>query len=105
MPREVAMAIALFPTPEAAKILAPYFGNAILGPIVAAYFQDHPHLKGALGEKAKARLHDERSATGPIAKDDEVPRLLRERPWKRSRSSPKSIEIVLSIPKDAEERI
>jgi hypothetical protein len=106
MPREVAMAITLFPTTQAAKLLAPYFGNAVLGPLVATYFQDHPELRDALADKAKARLHTgERSASGPIAKDDEVPRVLRERPWKRSPSSTKTIAIVLSIPKDIEERI
>ncbi len=104
-PRNIAEAIALFPTARAAKILAPYFGNAILGPIVAAYFQDHPELRDALGDKAKDRLHTSTaSAKGPVAKDDAVPRVLRERPWKRPSAS-KPIELRLAIPKDVEERI
>jgi hypothetical protein len=103
-PRNIAEAIALFPNARAAKILAPYFGNAILGPIVAAYFQDHPELRDALGEKAKGRLHTETAATGPVAKDDDVPRVLRERPWKKPSASPKAL-MKLAIPKDAPERI
>jgi hypothetical protein len=103
-PREIAMALALFANASAAKVLAPYFGNAILGPIVAAYFQDHPELRDALGDKAKSRLHTgEKAATGPVAKDDDVPRVLRERPWKKPVASSGSVR--LAIPKDVEERI
>jgi len=104
-PRNIAEAIALFPNARAAKILAPYFGNAILGPIVAAYFQDHPELRDALGDKAKGRLHtNEKAAAGPVAKDDDVPRVLRERSWKKP-SATKPVELRLVLPKDIDERI
>ncbi len=102
-PREIAMALSLFVNERAAKVLAPYFGSAILGPIVAAYFQDHPELRDALGDKAKSRLHTSHASSGPVAKDEDVPRVLRERSWSKTNAT--SVELRLAIPKDIEERI
>ncbi len=115
-PREIAEAIACFRTPEAAAILAPYFGHAVLGPIVAAYFKDAPELQGALQQQAKgksraaeaaARLLETAKAKrprGPTAATREVPAILRERPW-RPRKGDKPVVLRLAIPAGAEERV
>lgn len=93
-PRDVATALTYFRTPAAARALAPYAGHAILGVVVAAYFQDNPELSDALatGASTKAgRAAAERvlaqveaqSDSGPIATDAELPALLRDKPWRK----------------------
>ncbi len=117
-PRDVAQAIALFRTKEAAAILAPYTGHAVIGPIVADFFRDAPELKNALEDIAKGKTKaadaaqrviasGAKRAGGAVAKEEDVPRVLRERPWRRAKDAPKSAPrvIALTLPKNAKEHI
>ncbi len=115
-PRAIAEAIALFPTKAAAEILAPYMGHAILGPIVAEFFHDAPKLRSALSEIAKGKTKAADAArtvlasgtkreSGPVASAEDVPRVLVDRPWRPRKGSEKVVELRLTIPSNAEERI
>lgn len=93
-PRDVATALTYFRTSAGATALAPYAGHPILGPIVAVYFQDNPEWADALsanaskaGRAAAARVlaQIERSEDdSPLAAAEDIPALLRERPWRKA---------------------
>ncbi|RLB52055.1 MAG: hypothetical protein DRJ42_15740, partial [Deltaproteobacteria bacterium] len=119
-PRNIATALGLFRTREVAEILAPHLGSAILGPVVAAFFQDNPtlmdvletHATGRGGRAAAERLRAQRSGNdadaGPEAADDDVPAILRMRPWRPRKKKDKPATTVLegvTLPEDYEERV
>jgi hypothetical protein len=115
-PRALVDAVALYKTKRAAAILAPYLGNAIVGPLVASYFQNAPELRGVLGEIAKGKSKSSAAAQhvlarvvdkkrGPVAKDSEVPAVLRERPWLPRPDAVKPVVKRLVIPKEVDERV
>jgi len=115
-PRELAEAIALFRDAKAAEILAAYVGHAILGPIVAAYFQDNPTLRGVLDGVAKGKskaasaaqhllASGDKRADGPVANDADVPRVLRERPWRPRHEAAATAVLAIAIAQNIEERI
>lgn len=127
-PRQIAQALACYRTKEAAAVLGPYASNAVLAPVVLAYFRDAPELAGAAGgngkaaaavgkvaergaKAAKASKSDAKAVRGKLAA--KTPAVLRDRPWRAKASSlpavdPKSIAKVLGedeasvvIPDDA----
>ncbi len=108
-PRLIAEAIAFWRTPTAAAVLAPYATNAVLAPVVLAYFREAPELSAALeGKSGKRSASIERVLTGgnrasrapdaKLATDAEVPGLLRERTWRQAPArlgSPLTLELQL----------
>ncbi len=94
-PRLIAEAIAFWRTPTAAAVLAPYATNAVLAPVVLAYFREAPELSTALeGKSGKRSASIERVLSGgnraPRAPDAtlataaDVPALLRDRTWRQA---------------------
>jgi Domain of unknown function (DUF4132) len=116
-PRDIVTAIGLMGTRAAAERLAPYLGDKVLGAVVTAFFRDHPdfadvletHATGRGAKTAAARLAEQRQGSddeGEIAADDDVPPLLRERPW-RPKPGTKYVALVADadLPPDCEERV
>ena len=115
-PRAVVDAISLYKTKRAAEILAPYLGNAIVGPQVAAYFQEAPELRDALGgiARGKTKLADaaqllltsgHKAPRGPLANDADIPAVLRDRPWMPREHVVELVIRHLVVLTDGEERI
>jgi len=98
-PREVVQAIACIRRKEAAELLAPHAGNAILGPMVLAFFHDAPELGAALESQAKGKTKladavdrvlgkkQTNDARAKIGKASEMPAILRETPWRERKGS------------------
>jgi hypothetical protein len=114
-PRQVATAIACFDHEAAAAVLADYVGHAILGPIAADYFRARPDRRHALepllGGRSKAAESAARIVArgqarerAPIASKDQVPAVLRDRPWRPRKVSAEPRVAALALPR-IEERL
>ena len=79
------------------------------------FFRDAPELKPALEDVAKGKTKaadaarrvmatGQKNSAGPVAKDADIPRVLRDRPWRKSADAKKPIAVALA-PKKIEERI
>jgi hypothetical protein len=109
-PREIATALACLRTPAAAEELAKWADNAILAPIVLAYFADAPELGAALHAVAMGKTKLAKTAARALgqgtkaaakapraARDEDVPAVLRERPWRAKLARPASVLEGLAI--------
>lgn len=107
-PRQVATAIACFDHEAAAAVLAGYVGHAILGPIAADYFRARPNRRSVLAPLLSGRSKAAASAARivgdiaadplPIAPADDVPSVLRARPWRPRKSvrAPDVVELAMA---------
>lgn len=99
-PRVVAEAIAAIGSPEAAKILARFASHPILAPQILEWFRVHPEHTSALEATAKDgtklastvdRLVAKQKGGGAaarVATTEELPTVLRDRPWKQKTKAP-----------------
>ncbi|MDF2694337.1 MAG: Molybdate metabolism regulator, partial [Labilithrix sp.] len=103
-PRDMAQALACIGTKEAAAVLATYASHPVLAPVVLAFFRERPEHGAALQTQAKgkgkleaaaARVLAKRKvgAEGPTAKPDDLPPVLRDPPWRATKSTEKPIVV------------
>ncbi len=117
-PKQLAAALGCFRSPAAARQLAPFLGHRIVGPTVAETFRAWPELLAEvdprdLGKAARTAFDTLRegaeraeAASGPVAAAEDVPPLLRERPWRpRKGKKPKPRVLALTLPAKLEEHI
>ncbi len=108
-PRSVAQGLAVIDTPESAEALAPFAQHAILGPTVLAYFREHPERGDALLAQAKgkaraaaaaSRVLGKTKSASPkraLAREAELPSVLRDRPWRTKTPRAKAVVLDLEV--------